>query len=55
MAPDEIMTEIDGVRVRRDEEKRYRAMHKAVLGPAPQQPAEKKTVRRRKAPDTDDE
>lgn len=55
MAPDEIMTEIDGVRVRRDEEKRYRAMHKAVLNPSPQEPAEKKTVKRRKAPASEDE
>lgn len=51
---DEIMTNIDGVRVRRDEEKHYRSLHKAVLAPEPQKPAEKKSVPRRK-PKADDE
>lgn len=52
---DEIMTNVNGVRVRRDEEKQYRSLHKAVLAPVPQKSAEKKTVRRGKSTDTDDE
>lgn len=31
--PDDHMTSVDGIRVRKDEEKAFRARHKAVLAP----------------------
>lgn len=52
---DEIMTNVDGIRVRRDEEKQYRSLHKAVLAPEPQKAADKKPVGKNKPTSSDNE
>ena len=52
---DELMVDINGVRVRKDEEAEYRARHKAVLEPHTMSTAEKKTVRHKKPAKSDDE